>query len=64
MGGIGETLRVVRKQRGLTQKDLAQTMAVSQSYICQVETGHTTPSPMFIKLFCLQYSIDERPLSS
>ena len=31
MGGIGETLRVVRKQRGLTQKDLAQTMAVSQS---------------------------------
>lgn len=59
MVAIGEAMKSVRKQCGLSQKELGETLAVSQSYISQVERGYEVPTPMFIKLFCLLYSIDE-----
>ena len=34
-------------------------MTVEQSYISQVENGKTVPTPMFIKLFCLTFSVNE-----
>lgn len=59
MLAIGEAMKSVRKQCGLSQKELGETLAVSQSYISQVERGYEVPTPMFIKLSCLLYSIDE-----
>ena len=53
MLAIGEAMKSVRKQCGLSQKELGETLAVSQSYISQVERGYEVPTPMFIKLFCL-----------
>ena len=40
-------------------KDIAHAMTVEQSYISQVENGKTVPTPMFIKLFCLTFSVNE-----
>ena len=37
-------------------------MTVEQSYISQVENGKTVPTPMFIKLFCLTFSVNEEQL--
>ncbi len=63
MVSIGECMREIRKQRGLKQQEVAEVMTVNQSYISQVENGKTKPTLMFIKLFCLQYGIDENMCS-
>jgi transcriptional regulator with XRE-family HTH domain len=36
---LSEKLREMRKRKGLTQKELAEKIGVSESYICQVENG-------------------------
>lgn len=38
---IGRNVRYERKQRGLTQKKLAELADVSQSFVCKVEKGNT-----------------------
>lgn len=64
MDTIGQVIKTVRKQKGLKQIDVAKEMTVSQSYISQIENEVTAPTSMFIKLFCLQYSIDEKTIIS
>jgi transcriptional regulator with XRE-family HTH domain len=56
---IGENIKKIRKEKGLKQKDMASDMEVVQSYISQVENNKTTPTPKFIKLFCLQYGVEK-----
>jgi len=36
---LSEKLREMRKRKGLTQKELAEKIGVSESYICQIENG-------------------------
>ena len=36
---VSERLKEMRKSKGLTQKELADKAGVSESYICQIETG-------------------------
>lgn len=62
MVSIGEAIKAVRKQCDLRQIDIANAMTVTQSYISQIENGREIPTAMFIKLFCLLYSVDERKL--
>jgi transcriptional regulator with XRE-family HTH domain len=45
MAGIGNDLvREARKRAGLSQRDLAERAATTQSAIARIETGRTTPS--------------------
>ena len=37
--GLGSKLRVLRKDRGLTQADLATSIGIQQSDLCRMETG-------------------------
>lgn len=39
-----EALRTVREMRGLSQRELAAAVGVSQSAIAQIETGRTQPT--------------------
>lgn len=41
---FGENLRILRKQRGLNQRELADALGVSHSLIAQMETGRKKPS--------------------
>ena len=41
---IGERLRTVREQRGLSQAQIEQRTGLLQSYISRVENGHTIPA--------------------
>ena len=41
---MGERLRAVRRERGLSLRDLAKRLDVSPSLISQVETGRASPS--------------------
>lgn len=60
---IGENIKRIRKEKGMKQSDIARDMQISQSYISQVENGKTIPTSRFIKLFCLQYEVDEKSIS-
>lgn len=59
MENVGNIIKSIRKASGLTQRELASTMAVTQPYISLIERGIQTPTPMFIKLFRLLYYVDE-----
>jgi transcriptional regulator with XRE-family HTH domain len=41
---LGELLRALREARGLTQKQLAESLGIAKSQISQIETAHYTPS--------------------
>ncbi|MGN9805974.1 helix-turn-helix domain-containing protein [Micromonospora sp. L32] len=45
---LGDELRRVRKERGLSQEELAQRINYSSSLIGMVEIGHRTPSQDFV----------------
>lgn len=56
---VGESIRKIRKERGLKQTDVARDLEISQSYLSMVENGREIPTRRFIKLFCLQYGVEE-----
>ncbi len=41
---IARNIRALRCQRGMSQQELAERSKVSNSYICQCESGKKTPS--------------------
>lgn len=49
---LGETLRKIRKEKGLTQHELAEKIQVGQSIISQWEQGTRNPGFMGIYKFC------------
>ena len=44
-GSFGETIRKLRKERGLTQAELAEVIGVDESYVSKIETGRLTYTP-------------------
>lgn len=44
MKKIGEKIKMVRKLRKLSQKELANIVGISNSFMCDIETGRTDPS--------------------
>ena len=44
MKKIGEKIKMVRKLRKLSQKELANKVGISNSFMCDIETGRTEPS--------------------
>lgn len=59
----GEKIKMVRKEKGMKQIDVARDLEISQSYISMVENGRTIPTSRFVKLFCLQYGVEESCLA-
>lgn len=55
-------MKRVRKEYGLTQKQLSNQLTVGQPYLSNVENEKAQPTKMFVRLFCLLYSIDENSL--
>ena len=45
MGQFGEQLKILRKERSLSQTDLAQFLGVSGAYISALESGKKQPPP-------------------
>ena len=40
----GQTIRMLRKQRGLTQEVLSGLAAISRSHLAEIETGRNNPN--------------------
>lgn len=53
---IGETIVMLRKQQGLSQKELAQMTGISANALCSIEKGYSFPSKDNIKTIC--HSLD------
>ncbi len=51
MKRFGEKLRVLRKQRGLTQKQVGDVLGVNRTHVTRMEKGQKTPNAaMIIKI--------------
>lgn len=70
---LGEAIAEMRKQRGLTQADVARSVGVSPTHISLIENGKREPSLSLLKrmgstlgvslpvLFALTLSVDDVP---
>lgn len=61
MKNLPESIKTVRHQKGIQQKDLAEMIGVKPSMLCQVETGVRPPSlaMLFDMAKVLNCSLDE-----
>ena len=49
MVSIGDNIHKYRKIRNLTQKELGETIGISNTYLSDIETGRTNPSIKTLK---------------
>ncbi len=43
MSEFGQRLRDLRKQQGISQRDLASQVGINWTYVCKIETGQIAP---------------------
>lgn len=49
MVSIGDNIRKYRKMKNITQKELGETIGISNTYLSDIETGRTNPSIKTLK---------------
>ncbi len=49
MNKLGEKIREMRKKRNLTQRELADALRISHTYISKIEAGKARPSEQFVE---------------
>lgn len=49
LNDLGKHLKVIRQEKGFTQRSLAYDSNVTQSYIAQIEKGTVAPSVIILK---------------
>jgi len=57
MKRFGEKLRALRKQNGLTQKQVSDMLGVSRVYIVQMEKGQKIPNIAMLVKICDTFDI-------
>lgn len=54
---IGETLKKLRQDRGLTQEDVINKLGISQTYLSQLERDRKEPSGEMLRKICKLYKV-------
>src|ERR1700739_5024468 len=54
---VGQRIRVLREQKGLSQGDIEKQTGMLRGYISRVEHGHTTPSVETLQRFAAALDI-------
>lgn len=54
---LGDKMKEIRLKNNLTQKQLADKMHVTQSYISLIEHNLTVPRPLYVELFCIMLGV-------
>lgn len=57
METINERIKLLRKDNNLTQKQFADRILVTQSYLSRIESGKETPNDKLIKLIALEFNV-------
>ncbi len=58
MSGLGERLRALRKEKGVSQRDLAASAGVNHTYVSHIEAGHLTPSAELVERMARRLDAD------
>lgn len=59
MSTLGERLRQIRQETGLTQTQLAQKVGIRPQHVNGIERGQKTPSEQLIKSLCRELGVRE-----
>ena len=57
METINERIKLLRKDNNLTQKQFADRILVTQSYLSRIESGKEIPNDKLIKLIALEFNV-------
>lgn len=57
MNDISQRIKLLRKENNLTQKQFAERILVSQSYLSRLENGSELPNDKLIKLIALEFDV-------
>ena len=60
---IGDRLRELRLERGLTQQELADMSYINRSYVAQIEAGRKVPRPEVRVLIAAALDVEEAELT-
>lgn len=58
MGNIGERIRLIRRQFGLTQEDLGKLLGIKKGAVSKFECDRAIPTEAALKLICATYHIN------
>ena len=58
MTTIGERIRLIRKDQGLTQVELGQLIGISGAGVGKIETNVSQPTDAAVKLICSTYNVN------
>lgn len=58
MARIGDAARHLRETLGLSQKDAAKSLGITNVYLCNVEANKATPSPAIIERYRQLWNVD------
>ena len=56
---LGNAIKTLRKQKKITQKQLAELSEISVNALCSIETGQSFPSKTTISKICTSLNIPE-----
>jgi transcriptional regulator with XRE-family HTH domain len=59
---LGDSIREVRKKRLLTQRELAEKLGVTNTYLSAVENGSRKPSRKLLSKICESLDVEESVL--
>ena len=56
---IGERVKAIRVQVGLTQKDFAERIGISAPSVARIESGENNPAERTVRLICHEFNVSE-----
>ncbi len=61
-GNLGQTLRAIRKEKGVGIKVIAPKLGVNYSYLSKIENGYSSPSAEFLSRLADYFRVDRDDL--
>ena len=56
---IGDRIRQIRKEKGMTQTDLAKTLRINPGSVSRLESGENNPADRTVELICREFHVRE-----
>lgn len=59
MSTLADRIRIVRKERGLSQAEFAQKLRITRGHVSKLEIGQATPSDQLLALISISFMVNE-----
>lgn len=64
MESIGERIKIIRKNNGMTQEEFAERLKIKRNTVATYEVGKSDPSDSAVSLICTVFNVNELWLRS